>query len=275
MLHKKHLQVFAACLCLTLLSMLCACAVTEDITCYASEPQAEGAPAEEMAAEEAPRTAPIEPGEPLAQPDTPDAQPELSNAAPSVAHTPEAGAIPADEDRDESGDMAVEICALPLDGRTVASLTHEQALEDELFGSLFPFSAPEGFTAEAISRNDDSLAGLWSDGYRELYWVVRAWEDADTARVTAASDTENYDLSLYPIPRADSVPEALREIVDDPIFDAGELTQAVVDARTYTGDEGYACLHFSVKYGELLVTVRAKGVDPAWVYAQLAALAQR
>lgn len=272
MLRKKHLQVFAVCLCLTLLAALCACTMTEEITCYAAEPQAQDAPVEEMA-----RPAQVEPGdpgesdEPPAQPDT---QPKPANAAPAVAHTPEAAAISADEESDGSGDMAAEICALPPDGRTLTSLTHEQALADAEFGGFFPQTAPEGFTAEAISRYDDSLTGLWVNGYCELHWAVRAFKDADQARVTAASDTENYDLSLYPIPRADSVPESLREIVDDPIFDASELTQRVVDARTYTGDEGYDCLHFSVKYGALLVTVRAKGVDPAWVYAQLAALAQ-
>lgn len=275
MLHRKMLRVLAACLCLTLLSMLCACVSVQqpqDISCYAAEPQPEEAPDEatpkqNTPAEESPAAPPVTP----AQPDT--AQPERE---PLKTDTVYCG--PADGESGEGAATAdaapVEICSLQPDSRPVTSLTHEQALADAVFGSAFPPVVPEGFTAEAISRYEDSLTGLWCSGYCELYWTVRAFEDADASRVTAASDTENYDLSLYPIPRADSVPESLREIVDDPIFDAAELTQSVVDARTDTGDEGYDCLNFSVKYGALLVTVRAKGVDPAWVYTQLSALAQ-
>ena len=53
--------------------------------------------------------------------------------------------------------------------------------------------------------------------------VVFSFEE-DEGRLTSVADTENYDLSLYPIPRASSVPDDLREIVDNPIFSAGELT---------------------------------------------------
>ena len=165
------------------------------------------------------------------------------------------------------------ICGLPVASESVTELTHEKALADAAFGGCFPSAAPAGFQAESISRGEDALTGLWTNGYRELYWNVRAFTDADSARVTAVQDTKNYDLALYPIPRADSVPEALREIVNDPIFDAETLTQDVVNARTYEGDEAYDCMAFSVKYGDVLVTVRAKGVSPAWVFAQLSALA--
>ena len=165
-----------------------------------------------------------------------------------------------------------EICALPADNRAFMPLTPEEAMADEAFGSFFPSAAPSGFEAEAISRYKDSLTGLWTSIYRELHWTVRAFADTDASRLTAASDTQNYDLTRYPIPRAESVPAELREIVDNPIFYADELTQAVVDARTYEGDEGYDCFCFSVKYGGILVTVRAKGVEPAWVCQQLTAI---
>lgn len=220
------------------------------------------------------------PGDPGLQPFTP---------APSADKAPWENILPVEpiiyETQSGSGDGQVsdesqageatdiEICGLPPADAPQA-LTQAQALADEAFGRCFLPAAPEGFTEEAISRSYFSLRGLWTNGYRELSWSVRAFTDADEARLTTTDKTENYDLSLYPIPRADSVPEALREIVDDPIFDAQDLTQDVVDARTYTGDEGYDCLHFSVRFENLLVTVRAKGVEPSWIFEQLCALAE-
>lgn len=80
-------------------------------------------------------------------------------------------------------------------------------------------------------------------------------------------------MSLYPIPRASSVPDDLREIVDNPIFSADELTMDAVWARAYTtgesGDSDGWRMAFSVRYGDTIVEVRTKGVDPEWLYQQL------
>ena len=93
---------------------------------------------------------------------------------------------------------------------------------------------------------------------------------------TAVADLEQYDLSLYPIPRADSVPEELREVVDHPIFQKEELCQEAVQRRAYTvedaGDSQGPRMSFGVRYGDMVVELSAKGVDPGWVYAQLASL---
>ena len=102
--------------------------------------------------------------------------------------------------------------------------------------------------------------------------VVFSFEE-DEGRLTSVADTENYDLSLYPIPRASSVPDDLREIVDNPIFSAGELTMDAVWARAYTtgesGDSNGWRMAFSVRYGDTIVEVRTNGIDPEWVYHQL------
>ena len=58
----------------------------------------------------------------------------------------------------------------------------------------------------------------------DLNWGVFELKERDKARITSVADTENYDLALYPIPRGDSVPEELWEIVDRPIFLFEELT---------------------------------------------------
>lgn len=65
-------------------------------------------------------------------------------------------------------------------------------------------------------------------------------------------------------------------MVDDPIFTAEELTAEAVWARAYTveeaGDADGWRMAFSVRYGDLLVEVRTKGVDPQWIHEQLRGL---
>ena len=63
------------------------------------------------------------------------------------------------------------------------------------------------------------------------------------------------------------------EIIKPNQFDAGELTMDAVWARAYkTGESddspGWR-MAFSVRYGDIIVEVRTKGVDPEWVYMRL------
>lgn len=159
-------------------------------------------------------------------------------------------------------------------------LSQREALDDPAFGAYFIAELPEGYAVESIRRYMDYqsnyLYGLWCRGYDDLFWHVSRITDEEKGRITAVSDTVNYDLSLYPIPRADSVPEELWEIVDNPIFLAEELTLEAVRARAYrihdAGDTDGWRMDFSVLYGDILVEVRAKGVDPEWLYNQLLSL---
>lgn len=160
------------------------------------------------------------------------------------------------------------------------TLSFSDAQADPDFGSYMPSSVPNGFTESSIRRykdyNSDYLYGLWTKGMSELRWQVSAYSEADEARLTTVEDTENYDLSLYPIPRAESVPEDKWEIVNNPIFNADELTLEVVCKRAYkasdSGDTSSWRMSFSVKYGDIIVKVSSKGVSPEWVYDQLVGL---
>ncbi len=160
------------------------------------------------------------------------------------------------------------------------SLTHEEALNLDSYGSYFLPEVPSGFTEASIRHYQDPynayLSGLWTKSYNELFWRVSAFTAEDDHRLTHAGETERYDLSLYPIPRADSVPEELREVVDNPIFYAEELSPELIWARAYKsgeqGDSNGWRMSFSVLYGDMVVTVRSKGVDPDWLYEQLASL---
>ena len=155
------------------------------------------------------------------------------------------------------------------------SLKEAQAEPD--FGRYLPSELPDGFEESAIRRfqfqNANYLSAMWSGGLNSLSWVVRSCTDEDANRLTAVHEFENYDLSLYPIPRAESVPDELYEIVNDPVFKAEELTLEAVYRRSYkvqdAGDTDGWRMNFSVLYGDILVSVNAKGVDPEWVYQHL------
>ena len=162
-----------------------------------------------------------------------------------------------------------------LTERMFNTLAEAQAEPD--FGQYMPSELPAGFSDAIIRRfefqNSNYLSGMWSKGLDDLSWVVDYYTEDDAHRLTSVDDKKNYDLSLYPIPRADSVPDELREIVDDPIFEAEELTLEAVYCRAYkvddAGDTDGWRMRFSVKYGDVIVSVSSKGVDPEWVYQQL------
>lgn len=81
---------------------------------------------------------------------------------------------------------------------------------------------PSGFTINQISLFVNQQSNyLWfslSNGMDNFRWVISTVSEVDEERITSISDRKNYDLSLYPNPRAETVPSELREIVEDPIF---------------------------------------------------------
>lgn len=158
--------------------------------------------------------------------------------------------------------------------------TLSEARTEPDFGRYLPFDLPAGFGETTIYRfkfqNSNFLSALWSKGLDDLAWVVEPYTEANAHRLTSVQNKESYDLSLYPIPRADSVPDELREVVDNPIFEAEELTLDAVYSRAYkvndSGDMDGWRMRFSVKYGDVIVSVSTKGVDPEWLYHQLVSL---
>jgi len=156
--------------------------------------------------------------------------------------------------------------------------TLSEARTEPDFGLYLPSDLPVGFGDAAIRRfkfqNSNYLSGMWSRGMDDLSWVVDYYSEEDDAhRLTSAQNKESYDLSLYPIPRADSVPDELREVVDNPIFEAEELTLDTVYCQAYkvndAGDTDGWRMKFSVRYADVIVSVSSKGVEPEWLYQQL------
>jgi hypothetical protein len=155
-------------------------------------------------------------------------------------------------------------------------VTLAEAEKDPDFGAYVPGASPEGFAFESgrrvFNQRQDYLWITWSSGLKYVTWTVERMKQDDTARVVDVAAPETYDLSLYPIPRAESVPVELRSIVDNPIVRAEDLTIDFIRARSYTVDDagddntGYR-MRFSVLYGDVLVELSAKGVTPETVWA--------
>lgn len=153
-------------------------------------------------------------------------------------------------------------------------LNLDEARSDADFGAYLPAALPEGFVFEDalrfINQERNELNVYWAKGMGYIDWHVSYPADNDKARVTHVADKKNYDLSLYPIPRADSVPGDLREIVGNPVFLADELTLDVVLARAYeisdSGDEPGTRMRFGVLYGDILVELSVKGATPEEVF---------
>ncbi len=156
-------------------------------------------------------------------------------------------------------------------------LTLKEAQSDADFGGYMPASLPSGFTFESALRftnqEEDYLSALWIKGMGDIHWRISTLGERGKERITSATDKENYDLSLYPIPRADSVPHELREIVNDPIFLSEELTLEVVKARAYevedSGDEAGYRMNFGILYGDVLVEINVKGASPEEILEML------
>ncbi len=153
-------------------------------------------------------------------------------------------------------------------------LSLDEARADVDFGAYLPSEIPLGFVFEDahrfINQEENVLFANWSKGMGYINWHVSLLEDEDKIRITSADNPRNYDLTLYPIPHADSVPDELREIVDNPIFLIDELTFDEVQSRTYeisdSGDEPGQRMRFSVLYEDILVELSIKGVSPEEVF---------
>lgn len=207
-----------------------------------------------------------------------------SSPAPNISETipGAAGATPADSPPvPECTAPTIEI-DIGCPQNSSQPLSWKEAAQDPDFGAYLPphlpvdFSKAENGSYENYERSQTGLHLSWVWNQQELWWNVRRLEERDGGRICSPGELEKYDLSRYPIPRCDSVPEDLQEVVDDPIFRAEELTLDMVKARTEhffdAGDTSGPRIHFSVLYGDILVAVSAKGLSPDWIYDQLTAL---
>ncbi len=174
-----------------------------------------------------------------------------------------------------AGEVTESTAACPAAPQS-ETLSAEQAYADADFGAYL-CQTPQSFTAENFRRANGCLMAYFSRGYDYVEWNATRCTEADKARIVSLDRPEDYDLSLYSIPFSESVPADKRQIVDEPIFRADELTLDAVRARTLSvadaGDSAGERMSFAVLFdGDVLVRISTKGVSPEWVFEQLSAM---
>ncbi len=147
-------------------------------------------------------------------------------------------------------------------------LTLQEAYKEEDFGKYLLYVPSEyifNSSARVIDQHSNYLYASWSHDYSDVNIFVSRLGETDKERIIEdIKDTRLYDLSLYTTPRAQSVPDELREIVDNPIFKIEDLTIDIVNKRT---DK---VIDFSVLYPEdIIVAIRAEGLEPQYLLKEL------
>ncbi|HOB87185.1 MAG TPA: hypothetical protein PKO38_05805 [Bacillota bacterium] len=157
--------------------------------------------------------------------------------------------------------------------RREETLTLDQARSDAAFGRFVPAIVPEGFSFVSArrvidgAREHDELNLFYEAGLRYIRLSIARETPADASRIVDPARLEHYDMSLYPVPWAESVPEELRETVLHPVFRREDLTLQILYARAYraadTGDDstGYR-MQFSVLGGGKVIDFNIKGATP-------------
>ncbi len=153
-----------------------------------------------------------------------------------------------------------------------STLAHAQQEED--FAPYLPTAEPEGYN-EFYGRlsyqegHSNSLFVRWSRvGAYDNVEVAVYREGYHSYNLVSPDQPETYDLSLYPIPWCDSVPEKYWETVDRPAFKAEDMSLAVVEARGREHDTGGMTYSFDVLHPDgTLVSYRCDGLTAQQVWA--------
>jgi hypothetical protein len=153
------------------------------------------------------------------------------------------------------------------------NLTLAEARSDARFGMFLPQNIPSDFQFESAirhinTRNNDLLIH-WSYGLNVLSWTVRTPLESDLWNIVSVNEREKYDVSLYTIPWAMSVPNHIHEYFQSPVFLAEEFSLEMIMARTRFVDDGrrgvpsrWETTQFGVLYGDVLIKISATGIAP-------------
>lgn len=156
-----------------------------------------------------------------------------------------------------------------------------QARQEEEFAPYLPREDIPGY-GEFSGRltyqegYEHSLSARWSRGYSDVTITVSLPQgEARRDKTVDVDDPAGYDVRLYEIPWADSVPEEYFDTFHAPVFRAADMSREVVEARACTvedrGDVDGPRMSFSVLHPEgALVRYSAKGlsVDQMWALVE-------
>ncbi len=154
--------------------------------------------------------------------------------------------------------------------------TLAQARQEADFAPYLPTAEPEGYN-EFYGRlsyqegHSNSLFVRWSRvGAYDNVEVAVYQEGYHSYNLVSPDQPETYDLSLYPIPWCDSVPEKYRETVDRPAFKAEDMSLDIVEARGREHDTGGMTYSFDVLHPDgTLVSYRCDGLTARQVWAMV------
>lgn len=165
----------------------------------------------------------------------------------------------------------------PADAR--AKITLQAAKEMERIGSYVPEKLPAGYRFESARGSSPANSYLdmslcWCKGMddirlhiTEFYAVAKMPKDVYDAfqkTIVDPAKPETYDVSLYEIPYADTVPREYFEIFDHPVFKESDFSLEMVEARMKSisdaGDTDTPRGNFAVLYDSgILVEFSGRG----------------
>ena len=154
------------------------------------------------------------------------------------------------------------------------------AQKDPDLGHLIP-QIPQGFVEGGAARrtldqHDNSLHVFMNQGRGMINWRANLIIAGEFDNIISAHDTYLYDANLYLMPWADSIPEAVWETFQRPIFLAQDITLEVIQARTINEgrriDEGHMSLQtlsFTVVLDDMAITINAIEIAPEQIWQML------
>lgn len=146
-------------------------------------------------------------------------------------------------------------------------LTWEAAKEDAVYGKYVSVQVPEGYVYESGVRSQSALSVVWCRGMEEIDIRCRQADESVSDWLVDAEQPQEYDLGLYTIPWADSVPQKLMQKVSNATFHRDQVTPEIVAARSYQvedqGDVSGWRTNIRILYSDnVLVEITSKGPSP-------------
>ena len=202
------------------------------------------------------------------------AEEEMSDEKMSDAEMPDAGGTGGlKNDALEQSD--VTSCIVDMRER----LTEEEARAVKELGEYIPTRLPAGYVFEEAARIEASDTGetlgialCWSKGMDSMHIQISKVVPENIEAVEI-NRPELYDVHLYDIPYADTVPEEYRESFHNPIFAREDFTLGIVEARMKriadAGDTDTPRGNFAILYDTgILLTFNGRGEAEA-IYSML------
>lgn len=136
-----------------------------------------------------------------------------------------------------------------------ATISWEEARNDEDFGTYAPITAPEGAETGArryVGFRSDYLELYWKEGESELRWTISHYDRKQYAnRMTSVFDIYRYGNGT------------------GLLFEAEDITKELVTRSVLTSRKR---ISFGIRYEGFLIEIQGESVDRTWLWEQLVAI---